>query len=96
MKSKHPDLHQSRWTFYASNGHSLIPAKRTWGDGSPGPIIHLHKTILDQHLESLNDRQRLELYCIFESDNEEAIQNVVDDIHATYSASLPKSPLLEQ
>ena len=80
LESKHPDLLKHSWTSYMGNGRSLIPGTQSCGHGRPGPIFFLDSNLFDDHVLSLSDGQRLELYRVFSEANKKAIQMKIDSI----------------
>ena len=80
MEVAHPNLLKHRWTSYAGNGRSLIPVMQSRGHGRPGRILSLDSKFLNQHVSSLSDIQRLELYQTFSSGNKDTIHIKIDSI----------------
>ena len=80
MEVAHPILLKHRWTSYMGNGRSLIPFLVSRGHGRPGPILFLDSELLDEHVSSLSDIQRLELYQTFSNANKDSIRMKIDSI----------------
>ena len=80
MEISHPNLLKHSWTSFAGDGRSLIPLTISRGHGRPGPILSLDSELLDQHVSSLSDAQRLELYQIFSNGSKNDIRLKVESI----------------
>jgi hypothetical protein len=91
MEAKHSDLLKHRWTSYMGNGRSLIPVMQSCGHGRPGPILFFDSNFLDDHVLSVSDGERLELYRSLSEANKEAIQLKLDSI---IEASIPKAEVV--
>lgn len=80
MQAAHPDLMVHRWTSYMGTGHSLIPIMQSHGHGRPGPILFLPSPMFDEHVASLSEQERLELYRLFASADADAIKKRINVI----------------
>lgn len=81
METNHPESLQYRWTSYRGTGHSLIPVLKSYGHGRPGLIVFPTSGMLDDYVQSLSDAQRLELYHILCSADDQRIREVIDNIY---------------
>lgn len=86
MEVSHPNLLKHRWTCFAGNGRSLIPLLVSRGHGRPGPIYFVDSELLDEHVSSLADIQRLESYQTFSNENLETIRMKIESI---FDARIP-------
>ena len=80
MQAAHPDLMVHRWTSYMGTGHSLIPGIQSCGHGRPGSILMLPSPMLDEYVASLSKQERLELYRLFASADDDAIKKRINVI----------------
>ena len=80
MQAKHSDQLSHRWNSYQGDGHSLLDTMLSRGHGRPGPILMLRPGMLDTHVASLTDQEKLALYQLFSSTNKTAIRDKVEMI----------------
>jgi hypothetical protein len=80
MQATHRDLMVHRWTSYMGTGHSLIPGLRNFGHGRPESILILPPASLDEHVASLSEDGKLELYRLFASADDDAIRKRINVI----------------
>jgi hypothetical protein len=86
LQSEHSEVLRHRWTCYGGTGRSLIPYMTSRGHGRPGPILILPRETLDDYVQSLSGKQRLELYQFFSRADIDSIQGRVEMIFDDFYA----------
>ncbi len=80
LKSENPQILRHRWTSYNGTGYSLIPVMKSFGHGRPGLILTPSREMLDDYVLSLSREDRLELYHVFCSADDDLIKDHVQYI----------------
>ena len=81
LETKYPQRLRHRWTSYAGDGYSLIPGMISRGHGRPGPILMIDRVTLNEYVMELTDDQKLELYEVFSSADEDVVEAAVEAIY---------------
>jgi hypothetical protein len=68
---------EHRWTSYAGTGKNIFGRSLLHGHGMPGPILQLRMEWLDAYVEHLDDGEKMRLYELFKSGDNEAIEKEV-------------------
>jgi hypothetical protein len=80
MREDHPDSLASRWISYSGTGRTLIGTVRSRGHGRPGIIYTLATGYIDSYCKLASDTEKLHLYRVLSSNNEEAATELADEV----------------
>lgn len=81
MRTNYSAQLQHRWTSYRGDGHSLLEGVLSRGHGRLGPILMLRSGMLNTHVTRLTGSEKLALYRLFASGDENVIRGEVEKIH---------------
>lgn len=87
MESKHRDTLTSRWIGYTGTGRNLFGTVRSHGHGRPGIIHGMPTEFIDDYCKLVSDVEKLQLYRVLSGKDEEAIQEIRDDMLEVISNS---------
>ena len=81
MRQSYPAEVTNRWSSYSGTGMSIFGKPVLWGHGRPGRILGVSEEILNQYVDNLSPENRLDLYRLFASDDQEKIQEAILLMH---------------
>ena len=79
MRAHHPESLSSRWISYDGTGRTLIGMVRSRGHGRPGIIYSLTPSWIDLYCKMVSDADKLHLYRVLSSHDEDAAKEMFDE-----------------
>jgi len=80
MHYNHPTEFRQRLVSYQGNGMNIFGVLLDRMHGSPGPILSLHPSVIDEFCLSASDKEKRRIYDVLAGGDEEEIRGLVEEI----------------